>query len=77
MNLNVIYRHLSTPTIFRHEFNQAQTLSVTQAWSLFFTAGQNVDGLGTDPDLGKSFTNILLRVVVTGAVGSLIYFQGV
>lgn len=47
-NLDAIYRHLSMPTIFRFEFNQAKTISVTQAWSLFFTAGRDINSLGTD-----------------------------
>lgn len=75
-NFDAIYRHLSTPIIFKAEFNQGQAINITQAWSLFFTAGCDVDDLGTEPELGKFFTYLLIGIVVTGAVGSLIYFQG-
>ena len=49
----------SEPTVFKPEFNTFATITANQAWSLFFTAGRNDAMLGSNPELGKFFNNIL------------------
>jgi len=62
-------KYLIGPVVFRPEFNaQAEVLNASQAWSLFFTAGQEDKVLGFDAEAGRFFTNLLLAV---GAAGIL------
>ncbi len=60
--------------VFRPDFNSFETINVNQAWSLFFTAGQDDKGLGQDVELGRFFTNVLIAVGVTGSLWA-IYFN--
>jgi hypothetical protein len=60
--------------VFRPDFNSFETINVNQAWSLFFTAGQDDKGLGQDIELGRFFTNVLIAVGVTGSLWA-IYFN--
>ena len=60
--------------VFRPDFNSFETINVNQAWSLFFSAGQDDKGLGQDIELGRFFTNVLIAVGVTGSLWA-IYFN--
>ncbi|MBW4668081.1 MAG: hypothetical protein KME60_11820 [Cyanomargarita calcarea GSE-NOS-MK-12-04C] len=60
--------------VFRPDFNNFETINVNQAWSLFFSAGQDDKGLGQDIELGRFFTNVLIAVGVTGSLWA-IYFN--
>jgi hypothetical protein len=59
-------KDLFAPVVFRADFNNFEIISVNQAWSLFFSAGQDDKGLGQEIELGKFFTNLLIAVGVTG-----------
>jgi hypothetical protein len=67
-------KDLIGPVVFRPDFNNFETISVNQAWSLFFSAGKDDKGLGQEAELGKFFTNILIAVGVTGSLWA-IYFS--
>ncbi|KHG39102.1 MAG: hypothetical protein HEQ20_18170 [Aphanizomenon flos-aquae KM1D3_PB] len=38
-------KDLIGPVVFRPDFNNFETINVNQAWSLFFSAGQDDKGL--------------------------------
>ncbi|ABA24856.1 conserved hypothetical protein (plasmid) [Trichormus variabilis ATCC 29413] len=59
--------------MFRRDFNNFETINVNQAWSLFFTAGQDDKGLGQGAELGNFFTNLLIAVGVTGTLWATIF----
>ncbi len=61
------------PVVFRPGFNQAERIDVNQAWSLFFTAGKEDKVLGTSPESGRLFNNLLVAVGVVGVVGASIF----
>jgi hypothetical protein len=67
-------KDLIGPVVFRPDFNNFETINVNQAWSLFFSAGQDDKVLGEETELGKFFTNLLIAVGVTGSVWA-IYFS--
>ncbi|MGV0102155.1 hypothetical protein [Nostoc sp. DSM 114167] len=54
------------PVVFRPDFTNFEKINLNQAWSLFFTAGQDDKALGQEIELGKFFTNLLIAVGVTG-----------
>ncbi|MEH2148059.1 hypothetical protein [Nostoc sp.] len=54
--------------VFRPSFNDFEKINVNQAWSLFFTAGQEDKILGQQPELGKFFTYLLIALGVTGTL---------
>lgn len=60
--------------VFRPNFNNFEKINVNQAWSLFFSAGQDDKVLGESTELGKFFTNLLIAVGVTGTIWA-IYFS--
>jgi hypothetical protein len=64
---------LFAPVVFRSDFNNGEPISATQAWSLFFSAGQEDKVLGFEPELGWFFTNLLIAAGVTGTVWALIF----
>lgn len=66
-------KDLFAPVIFRSDFNQKEQISANQAWSLFFTAGQEDKSLGFQPELGNFFTNLLIAVGVTGTIWGLFF----
>lgn len=66
-------RDLFGPVIFRPSFNQAEAINANQAWSLFFTAGQEDKKLGFNAEAGRLFTNLLAAIVVTGVIGGAIF----
>ncbi len=59
-------KDLISPVVFRPDFNNFETINTNQAWSLFFTAGQQDNSLGQETELGKFFTNVLIAIGVTG-----------
>jgi len=54
---------LYTPVVFREDFKDA-TISATQAWSLFLTAGQEENLLGEESEIGWFYNNFLIAWVV-------------
>ncbi len=66
-------KDLFAPVVFRSDFNQGEQISTNQAWSLFFTAGQEDKTLGFQPELGKFFTNLLIAIGVTGTIWGLFF----
>ena len=65
---------LLTPVIFRPDFNsQADVISTNQAWSLFFTAGNEDKALGFNAEAGQFFTNLLLAVGVAGVLWAFLF----
>ena len=76
METNFSYNrnNLLQAIIFRDDFKSA-TLSATQAWSLFFSAGQEDNIFSSNRELGKFFNNLLIAVVVAGVLGSSILFS--
>jgi hypothetical protein len=61
-------KDLFAPVIFRSDFNKFAKINGNQAWSLFFTAGNEDKELGFNPEVGRFFTNILIGIVVTGTI---------
>ncbi|MBE9176548.1 hypothetical protein IQ225_16760 [Synechocystis salina LEGE 06155] len=55
-------KDLFAPVVFRTDFNEFAPINSNQAWSLFFTAGQEDKQLGNSPELGRFFTNTLLAI---------------
>lgn len=66
-------KDLFAPVVFRSDFNQGEQISTNQAWSLFFTAGQEDKTLGFQPELGNFFINLLIAVGVTGTIWGLFF----
>ena len=60
------------PTLFTPDFNQFQTINVTQAWSLFFTASRSKAALGNNSSVGYIITIALLAAVVAGILEALL-----
>jgi glycine/serine hydroxymethyltransferase len=58
----------NTAPIFNAEFNRFQSISATQAWSLFFSASNKDRLLGSDSKTGNYFTFGLLGAVVAYAI---------
>jgi hypothetical protein len=56
------------PVVFRPDFNRFEPIADHQAWSLFFTAGQEDKTLGYNVELGKFFTYLLIAIAVTGSL---------
>jgi hypothetical protein len=54
--------------VFRPDFNNFASINANQAWSLFFSAGQDDKVLGEQVELGRFFTNTLIAVGVTGTL---------
>ncbi|MEE3718870.1 hypothetical protein V2H45_19175 [Tumidithrix elongata RA019] len=50
--------------IFRPEFNHFQTITATQAWSLFLSACKHDRLLGSNPMTGKYYTVGLLSAAI-------------
>jgi len=61
-------KDLFAPVVFRSDFNNFEPISSNQAWSLFFTGGTEDKKLGFEPEAGRFFTNLLVGIVVTGAI---------
>ncbi len=62
------------PVVFRPDFNAGvEVLNANQAWSLFFTAGQEDKALGFNAEAGRFFTNLLIGVGVSGILWALLF----
>ncbi|TVQ46623.1 MAG: hypothetical protein EA365_04885 [Gloeocapsa sp. DLM2.Bin57] len=72
-----IYRNkdLFAPVVFRSQFNNFQPINANEAWSLFFTAGNEDKNLGFNPETGRFFTYLLIALVVVGSLGEIIFTQ--
>ncbi|MFQ4138548.1 hypothetical protein PGN35_019760 [Nodosilinea sp. PGN35] len=66
-------KELFGPVVFRPGFNQAEAINANQAWSLFFTAGQEDKKLGFNVEAGRLFTNLLAATAVSGILGAAIF----
>jgi hypothetical protein len=67
-------KYLIGPVVFRPDFNaQSEVISVNQAWSLFFTAGQEDKVFGSNTEAGRFFTNLLLAIGVAGVLWALLF----
>jgi hypothetical protein len=66
-------KDLFAPVVFRSNFNKFELISGNQAWSLFFTAGNKDKELGSNPETGRLFTNILIAVGVVGIIGGSVF----
>ena len=65
-------KNLYTPVIFREDFTNAN-LSLNQAWSLFFTAGEEENSLGRNKKTGWFFNNTLIAFVITAIMGATVF----
>jgi hypothetical protein len=70
-----IYRNkdLFAPVIFRSNFNNFEPINGNQAWSLFFSIGNEDKELGFNPEVGRFFTNLLIAVGVVGSIGGGVF----
>jgi hypothetical protein len=66
-------KDLFAPVVFRSDFNKFEKININEAWSLFFTAGKENKELGLQTELGGFFTNTLIAVCATGAIGALVF----
>jgi hypothetical protein len=73
-DFNFPNKYLIGPVVFRPDFNaQAEAISANQAWSLFFTAGQEDNALGINAEIGRFFTNVLLAFGAAGVLWALVF----
>ena len=61
------------PAAFRPDFKEFKNISSTQAWSLFFTAGQNDAALGMNPAVGNFFNYLVFAIAGTGILSALLF----
>lgn len=67
-------KYLLGPVVFRPAFNtQSEVINANQAWSLFFTAGQEDKVLGFNTEAGRFFTNLLLAVGAAGVLSAVLF----
>ncbi|EKQ66948.1 hypothetical protein OsccyDRAFT_4764 [Leptolyngbyaceae cyanobacterium JSC-12] len=67
-------KYLIGPVVFRPEFNaQSEVITANQAWSLFFTAGQEDKALGFNAEAGRFFTNLLLAIAAVGVLWAVLF----
>lgn len=66
-------KNLVGPVVFRPDFNQFESIDTNQAWSLFFTAGQEDKNLGFNSEAGRFFTNLLIAIAVAGIIGAIVF----
>ncbi|PSB20476.1 hypothetical protein C7B76_06360 [filamentous cyanobacterium CCP2] len=66
-------QQLLGPVIFRPDFNQFEGIGANQAWSLFFTAGQEDKALGFNAEAGRFFTNTLIAIGVAGTLWATLF----
>lgn len=66
--------YLIGPVVFRPDFNaQFEVINANQAWSLFFTAGQDDKVFGFNTEAGRFFTSLLMAVGVAGVLWSVLF----
>lgn len=77
-DLDFSNRYLLDSVVFRPDFNTAgDTLSLNQAWSLFFTAGREDKALGFNAEAGRFFTNLLLTLTAAGVLWGLFFSSAI
>ena len=76
-DFNFPQKDLLGPVVFRPNFNNFETINVNQAWSLFFSGGQDDNKLGGGTELGRFFTNFLIAVGVTGSIWAIFFNHAV
>jgi hypothetical protein len=67
---------LFAPVVFRSNFNEFESINSNQAWSLFFTRGVEDKGLGSNPETGRLFNNILLAIAGSSALAGVMFTYG-
>ncbi|NET86900.1 MAG: hypothetical protein F6K45_02105 [Kamptonema sp. SIO1D9] len=72
-DLTLKQRYTFASTVFNADFDNGAPINANQAWSLFFTLGQNDAILDANPELGRFFNNLLLGIIVTGMIGASIF----
>ncbi len=65
--------YVAAPTVFNADFNNFSPITANQAWSLFFTVGRDDAALGSNPELGGFFNNILKAIALTVVIGSCFF----
>lgn len=65
-------KNLFTPVVFREDFSEA-TITATQAWSLFFSAGQEENLFGQENEIGWFYNNMLLGWGVFFALAAALF----
>jgi Tol biopolymer transport system component len=58
----------NTAPIFNPKFNQFQTITTTEAWSLFFSGSNKDRLLGSDSKTGNYLTLVLFGAVIASAI---------
>ena len=71
-NFEYNQKNLYTPVVFRNDFTNAN-LSLNQAWSLFFTGGEDENLLGKNPQKGWFYNNALMAIIVTGIIATTVF----
>ncbi|OLP15885.1 hypothetical protein BST81_23985 [Leptolyngbya sp. 'hensonii'] len=67
-------KDLLGPVVFRPDFNSnSDVMTGNQAWSLFFTAGQEDKALGLNTEVGRFFTNLLIAAGAGGVLWAMIF----
>ena len=66
-------RNFFAATVFNADFNSFAPLTANQAWSLFFTLGQDDAALGDNAEVGRFFNNITLAIVAAFVLGASIF----
>jgi hypothetical protein len=66
-------KNLFTPIAFREDFNQFARLSSTQAWSMFFTASRDDNALGSNKNIGRFWTGLVIATVVEAMLGATVF----
>ncbi|AFY37464.1 hypothetical protein Lepto7376_1096 [[Leptolyngbya] sp. PCC 7376] len=64
--------NLFTPIVFREDFKDA-TISATQAWSLFFSAGQEENLFGKNREIGWFYNNVIVASVVIFGLTAILF----
>ena len=72
-DFDITRSYVAAPTIFNADFNNFAPITANQAWSLFFTVGRDDAALGSNPELGRFFNNILLAIAVTVVLGGCFF----
>lgn len=71
-------KNLLGSVVFRPDFNTpGETLTANQAWSLFFTAGQEDKALGLNAEAGRFFTRLLIAAGGAGILWSIFFSSAV
>ncbi|MEB3216851.1 MAG: hypothetical protein VKN72_11570 [Nostocales cyanobacterium 94392] len=66
-------KNLLGTVVFRKDFNNFEKITVSQAWSLFFTAGKEDKALGYESELGLFFSNLLIAIAVSGSLWASVF----